>query len=320
MSAVLQPHATQTLPYLIEPEQPGCETLDDLVQLIERDRTALAQLLNVHGGVLFRGFTVDSEEAFGVIGRTLIPSLQPYVEGQSPRTKIGDNVYTSTEFPAAYRITLHNELSYKKTAPRHIVFNCHQSAETGGETPILDCRTAYKAIPSDIREKFETHGVRYLKTMHGQEHGLGKSWMAHFETSDRAQVEEYLVANDLEFGWTPEGNLRTAAVRPATIIHPETGEMIWFNQANLWHITNVDERRRQQIIRRCGMDNLPTHATYGDGSPIEDSDINLVRNILWENSIIKPWQEGDVLFLDNLLVAHGRNSFTGSRKTLVVMG
>lgn len=156
--------------------------------------------------------------------------------------------------------------------------------------------------------------------MHGEERGLGKSRSQHFETDDRMIVEEYLIENDIDFEWTPEHTLRTSSTRPATMTHPVTGEKLWFNQANLWHVTNVDERYRTHLLQRCGEDNLPTHAYYGDGLPIAAEELERVHNVLWDHAVDFPWQQGDVLILDNYLVAHGRMPFKPPRKILVAMG
>ncbi len=100
-------------------------------------------MLHRHGGVLFRGFSLPAVDDFERVSRAALPALKPYVEGQSPRTKVADNVYTSTEFPAQYTITLHNELSYAKAPPRRIIFHCHVEPAERGETPIVDCRRVY---------------------------------------------------------------------------------------------------------------------------------------------------------------------------------
>ena len=38
-----------------------------------------------------------------------------------------------------------------------------------------------------------------------------------------------------------------------------------------------------------------------------------------EQAVAFPWERGDILMLDNMLVAHGRKPFTGPRKILVGM-
>ena len=102
--------------------------------------------------------------------------------------------------------------------------------------------------------------------------------------------------------------------------HPKTGEVVWHNQSNLWHVTNHPVRTQAQLLKYFGEDRLPTHAYFGDGTPIGVEELDHVRNVLWENASIFPWERGDVLVLDNYLVAHGRSSFKGPRKIVVAMG
>lgn len=308
------------LPLVVEPDAGQTPSAADLADHLAGHRAWLETMLHRHGGVLFRGFRLTTVDDFQLVSRSALPELKPYVEGQSPRTKIADNVYTSTEFPPQYSITLHNELSYAKSPPRRIVFHCHIEPAEGGQTPILDCRRLYGAVEPRIRDRFERAGVRYIKNMHGDECGLGKSWMGHFETDNKTHVEDYLRESDIDFLWSSDGGLRTWSNRPGTLEHPVTGERHWFNQANLWHVTNVDERHRKQLLQRCGEANLPTHASYGDGSPIDESDLDAVRQAMWDNSVIFPWRQGDVLVLDNYLTAHGRMPYKGPRKILVAMG
>ena len=40
----------------------------------------------------------------------------------------------------------------------------------------------------------------------------------------------------------------------------------------------------------------------------------------WDEATIFRWRKGDLLFVDNYLVAHGRNSYSGDRLLLVAMG
>ena len=67
-------------------------------------------------------------------------------------------------------------------------------------------------------------------------------------------------------------------------------------------------------------EDLPIHATFGDGTPISASDLDEVREAYRRAIVIFPWQEGDLLLVDNMKVAHGRKPFSGPRRVVVAMG
>ena len=95
--------------------------------------------------------------------------------------------------------------------------------------------------------------------------------------------------------------------------------MVWFNQAHLFHISSLLPNIRDAILSAFKEEDLPRNVYYGDGTRIETSILDEIRDIYCQEEIVFPWQERDILMLDNMLVAHGRRPFVGSRKVLVGM-
>ena len=96
--------------------------------------------------------------------------------------------------------------------------------------------------------------------------------------------------------------------------------MVWFNHVAFWHISSLEPQLREAMFALFGEDNLAYNMYYGDGTRIEDSIIAEINEAYRQETIKFPWQHGDVLMLDNMLVAHGRSPFVGPRKILVAMG
>jgi hypothetical protein len=74
------------------------------------------------------------------------------------------------------------------------------------------------------------------------------------------------------------------------------------------------------LVRDFKEDGVPYNTYYGDGSPIEDSVIEELRRAYDSETVQFTWQKGDLLLMDNMLVAHGRNPYTGARRIIVGMG
>jgi hypothetical protein len=88
----------------------------------------------------------------------------------------------------------------------------------------------------------------------------------------------------------------------------------------LHHISCLDAATRASLLSVFGKENLPRNVYYGDGTPIEDSVMEEIQAVYAQAAVSFPWQAGDILMLDNMLAAHSRNPFIGSRKIVVAMG
>jgi amino acid adenylation domain-containing protein len=309
-TSFLQPG--QSLPLVIEPDSDEI----DLADWASSHREFIETNLLKHGAILFRGFNLNSAADFENVANAIHPNLFGEY-GDLPREGVSGKVYGSTPYPPDKAILFHNESSHLHRWPLKIWFFCVQSAQQGGETPILDCRKIYQLLNPKLREKFEKKQLMYVRNYID---GLDVSWQDFFHTSDKAEVENYCRQAGMEFEWLENNGLKTRKIRPAVAKHPKTGEPVFFNQLQLHHVSCLDSAVRQSLLSLFGEDKLPRNVYYGDGTPIEDSVMKEIGAIYQENQISFTWQKGDILMLDNMLTSHSRNPYVGSRKIVVAMG
>jgi ribulose-5-phosphate 4-epimerase/fuculose-1-phosphate aldolase/alpha-ketoglutarate-dependent taurine dioxygenase len=288
----------------------------DIVEWTDTNKVLIDEAFSKHGALLFRGFALEGEKQFNVFTQHLSNELMDYSEPSTPRSKVVEKVYTSTEYPKEQFIAMHNEHSYSNSWPHKIWFYCSQAPLTGGETPIADSRRVYETIDPAIREEFIRKGVMYVRNFSND---MDLPWTVVFQTDKKEEAEAYCRKANITFEWKADGNLRTKQVCQAAIQHPKTQEWLWFNQAHLFHVSNLDPSIQSYLMEQCGEANLPRNTYFGDGTPIPMSYLQEIRNAYELSKMAFPWKEGDVLMLDNMLYAHGRNPFDGPRKILVAM-
>lgn len=303
-------------PREISPEslgaEAGVETLVDYLRAIPD----LDQLLIPAKAVVFRGFGVNRDTLDQVMD-LLLPSRLPYVYGNAPRSKVGKNLYTTSGFPPQITVPLHNELSYSGVWPNRVLFFCQAPAATGGETPVVDGGRWLGSLDPRVRAAY-AGGLRYTHNLHDGL-GPGKSWQDTFETDDRTEVERYLADSGGTWHWKSDGGLRITQVRPSVVRHPVTGTEVWFNQSDLWHREMYPDSPIATLAEIMAEEDLPQSVTFADGSPIPCDHVRQVRERGMAAAIDVTWQPGDLLLIDNVLVAHGRRPFTGPRRMLVAM-
>lgn len=298
---------------LFESPEPG----RDLLDWADAYANLVEETFARHGAVLFRGFALRDEETFGRFARNFAAGeLMEYSEPSTPRTRVAGKLYTSTEYPPDQVIPPHNEHSYSSNWPMKIWFYCAAPAARGGETPLADGRGVFSLISPEVRELFTRKGVMYVRNFDG---GWDLKWQQVFQTEDPREVEAHCRRAGIEYEWKEDGGLRTRQVCQAVFTHPRTKETVWFNQAHLFHVSNLEPAVREYLLEQYDEADLPRNAYFGDGSPIGEDALDEIRSAYGRAQFSFPWQARDVLMLDNVLYAHGRNPFEGARRVLVAM-
>jgi hypothetical protein len=300
------------LPYVLQ----APSTDDIAAEAVAAMKPRIRALLSEHGAVLMRGFSVGGVSGLEKTVRNLSGPPVKYSDRSSPRSAIAGDVYTSTDYPPDQEIFLHNENSYSSTWPRTLYFYCVEPPDTLGATPLADIRRVHALIDPAVREEFTRRRWMIVRNFREE---LGLSWQYVFGTEDRQVVDEACRAKGITTQWRRDGTLQTTAVRDAVHGYPETGEPVWFNHATFFHVTSLPKEIMEGMLLLLDEDELPSNTYYGDHGPIPGDVLDHLRACYREASVRFDWERDDVLIVDNMLAAHGREPFTGPRKIAVAM-
>jgi len=322
-----------TSPLFIESVDPVlANDLDAAVQWVGEHRRGLDDVLLTHGAYVLRNFPVVDTASFDSIIESYDSAVMDYSGGATVRGTVQGRIYEATRLPADLSLTLHQEMSYLPQWPGRLAFYCHVAAATGGETIIGDMRAAGAAMPAEFFKAIDQRGVLYCRnfrdqgdTRHPILDTIHRTWQDVFLTDDKAIAEAGCVRMGLEYRWNDDGSLSTEFRTAGVIEHPATGERVWFNQIPAQTMRTKIERRFGPAIAPLIEEyyppgrTRPTETWFGDGGAIDPADIDAVYDALDAVTVAFPWQAGDVMVLDNVLTAHGRNPYTGDRDVQVAL-
>lgn len=336
----------QQLPLVIEPGESG-NSKTELLKWMQGNKADIQHLFYKHGAILFRGFDIDTPSNFEEVALQVDSRLKNDYYGTSPRNIVKDTtyIYTASELPGHYPIPQHCEMTYVKNPPISIFFYCHIEPDYGGESPICNFRKVYSQLNEGIREEFDRKGIITVRNYSG----LGKSsplnlfelkkWNEIFLTTDKAEVERQCRDQQIEFAWMENDRLRLMHRTPAAIQHPQTGEKVWYNHAQVFHPAaaafeydhiHAHQKRAKTLFWKFFIHamvkvktiNTPPidqsmNVLFGDGKAVPDSYMEHIEEVIWSNMVIVPWKKKDVIAIDNFSTSHGRLPYEGKREILV---
>ena len=279
------------------------------------DRDAVRSVVAEQGAMRIRGLELRDAAEVEAVFRQL-GDLMTETEAFAPRTRYAPGVYSATKWPPNQPMCVHHELSYAHEVPSLMLFACLAAPEQGGATPLADGAAVFDALPRDLVERFERQGWLLVRNYNDD---IGATVADVFGTNDRGAVERYCRANAIDFEWRDGGGLCTRQRRKAVVRHPMTGRRCWFNQIAFLNEWTLAPDVREYLVDVYGQEGQPFNTRFGNGDPIGPDVVQVINETYEAHTVREPWEAGDLLVVDNIRTAHGREAFEGPREIVVAL-
>ncbi len=279
------------------------------------DRDAVRSVVAEQGAMRIRGLELRDAAEVEAVFRQL-GDLMTETEAFAPRTRYAPGVYSATKWPPNQPMCVHHELSYAHEVPSLMLFACLVAPEQGGATPLADGAAVFDALPRDLVERFERQGWLLVRNYNDD---IGATVADVFGTNDRGAVERYCRANAIDFEWRDGGGLCTRQRRKAVVRHPMTGRRCWFNQIAFLNEWTLAPDVREYLVDVYGQEGQPFNTRFGNGDPIGPDVVQVINETYEAHTVREPWEAGDLLVVDNIRTAHGREAFEGPREIVVAL-
>lgn len=291
-------------------------TLEEILAWLETNRNQVDDWLREYKGIMFRGLPLPTYTHFDQVLVALSYASMEYVGGAAVRTQLTPRIFTSNESPPSEKIPFHHEMAQVPSPPTHLFFYCEVPPSMGGETPILPSAEVVSRLQTthpSILHQLETHGVRYQRIMSEYDDpssAIGRGWRSTFNVDNRSDAEAKLQSLGSTWEWLEIGDLKTVtAALPAIRIDAgdkRSNEKTFFNSVVAAFLGWNDSRNKGE-----------TAVILGDSDDYCDaSGLQAAAAIMDEIAVAIPWQQGDVMLLDNRTVMHSRKPFEPPRRIL----
>jgi hypothetical protein len=275
----------------------------DLHELARQTQDLVDAELTQHGVMLFRNMPIDSAKQFSQFWESITWDYFRRIDPFYDRRQVEGIHLAPRAFPDRV-VASHNEQAYNPKSPEKVLFYVLEPAAEGGETILLRNHELTTKIDPWIIDLIKNdgyvsyyHWILYDRNETDDMDKQAKSWQHKTGTEDRDEAIRILLDRGFEesgISIDEEGTMRL--VNNHTNFYSDNGQDLWLASLTL------------DVAKRPN----------GEGLPFE-----LYRSLEiaeWNSNYAFKLQKGDLLFLDNFHVAHGRLPYTngeGSERQLL---
>ena len=281
-------------------------------------RALLDERLVAHGAVVLRGLPIANGEEYGAFVSALTAGwgfeAKKLGGGGTQRTELSANVRSASDEPTTQTIEPHMDMAHSVAHPKRMSLFCAARGPAAGrrrrDSAHQHARRLPTARPGGRGRDGGLRRARWRRVPQAAVVGEPRQPLVHvaavFFTSELEQALTEVRQRDEGARVHEHGPevIDFREVLPAVHTHPVSGEKVWFNGVHTNHRSYYFEAAHVDTS-----DGSPMDTSYADGTPITDETIAQVRAAYWRNSVAVRMQTGDVTFLDNMLVSHGRMSW-----------
>ena len=298
-------------PFLQEVENDsGLNNLKSTQDWLKENKIFIELKLEEHGAIIFKDLPVKTAEDFDQFVSTFNYDTFTYEESLSNAVRINktDKVFTANEAPREVEIFLHHEMAQTPTYPKNIFFFCKSASETGGETPLCRSDQLYEALlkaDKALVESFEKFGVIYNSIMSSVDElisGQGRSWQKTLGVSSKNDAEAKLSKLGYSWNWIEDDNLSVTTKTLQATKELGNGQKSFFNQVIA-----------ASLGWKKNSENQIAPVRFGNGEEIKESYIELISELAQSLTLLRSWQDHDILLINNYRVMHGRKPFAGNK-------
>jgi alpha-ketoglutarate-dependent taurine dioxygenase len=294
----------------------GLNNLKSTQDWLKENQMFIELKLEEHGAIIFKDLPVKTAEDFDQFVSTFNYETFTYEESLSNAVRINktNKIFTANEAPREVEIFLHHEMAQTPTYPKNIFFFCKSASETGGETPLCRSDQLYEALLKEDKtliESFEKFGVIYNSIMSSGDElisGQGRSWQKTLGVSSKNDAEAKLSELGYSWDWIEGDNLSVTTKPLKATKELKDGKKSFFNQVIAASLGWKKSSKNQIAPVR-----------FGNDQEIDQSAIEHISELAQSLTLLRSWQDNDILLIDNYRVMHGRKPFSGNKNREVLV-